>query len=64
MIAGAASSVEVWLDGAAVPALTFPSIDLGSAPIGVMQIGDTASGTWDIAFDDAAFGRAGSRSVW
>ena len=56
VINGASSSVQVWLDGAAVPDLTFPSIDLGTAPIGVMQIGDTANGTWDIAFDDAAFG--------
>lgn len=53
---GADSSVEVWLDGAAVPDLTFASIDLGTAPIGVLQVGDTATGTWDIAFDDAAFG--------
>ena len=56
-IAGAASSVEVWLDGALVSDLTFGSVDLGSAPIGVLQIGDTSSsGTWDVVFDDAAFG--------
>jgi len=52
---GPTSAVEVWLDGAAIPDLTFPTITLGSAPIGVMQIGDTTTGTWDVAFDDAAF---------
>jgi chitodextrinase len=54
---GTSSLVEVWLDGTAVPDLTFPSIDLGTAPIGVLQVGDSAtSGTWDVVFDDAAFG--------
>ena len=55
---GAASVVEVWLDGVAVPDLTFSSIDLGAvAGIGVLQIGDSStSGTWDVALDDAAFG--------
>jgi hypothetical protein len=53
---GASSVVEVWLDGAAVPDLTFAAIDLGTAPIGVIQIGDTTTtGTWDVLFDDAAF---------
>jgi hypothetical protein len=52
---GPSSVVEVWLDGVAVPDLTFAAIDLGTAPIGVIQIGDTANGTWDVVFDDAAF---------
>ncbi|MGH8859617.1 MAG: hypothetical protein ACRDVG_00020, partial [Jatrophihabitantaceae bacterium] len=47
--------VEVWLDGAPVPALTISGIDLGTAPVGVLQIGDTAVATADIRFDDAAF---------
>ncbi len=55
-INGAASAVEVWLDGSAVPDLTFNVTDLGSAPVGVLQIGDTVAGTWDIVFDDAALG--------
>ena len=56
---GASSAVEVWLDGVAVPDLTFAAIDLGAAPIGVLQIGDSATtGTWDIVFDDAAFGNS------
>jgi fibronectin type 3 domain-containing protein len=57
VIAGAVSSVQTWLDGSPVPDLTFQSIDLGTSPMGVLQIGDTtASGAWDVVFDDAAFG--------
>src|SRR5256886_2068237 len=49
--------VEVWLDGVAVPDLTFSSTNLGTAAMGVLQVGDTAtSGTWDVVLDDAAFG--------
>ncbi|MGH8960753.1 MAG: hypothetical protein ACRDWT_06020, partial [Jatrophihabitantaceae bacterium] len=56
-IAGPASSVQTWLDGAPVPGLTFASTDLGTSRIGVLQIGDTTnSGTWDVVFDGAAFG--------
>jgi fibronectin type 3 domain-containing protein len=55
---GAASTVEVWLDGVAVPDLTFPTTDLGAAgSVTVLQIGETApGGTWDVVFDNAAFG--------
>jgi hypothetical protein len=61
-INGASSTVEVWLDGVAVTDLS-QTVDLGTAPVGVMQIGDTVSGTWDIVFDDAALatGRIGLR---
>ena len=52
---GTSSVVETWLDGVAVPDLTFSGVNLGTAPIGVLQVGDTASGTWDVVFDDAAF---------
>jgi hypothetical protein len=45
----------VWLDGVLVPDLSSTAIDVGSSPIGVLQIGDTATGSWDIVFDDAAF---------
>ena len=48
--------VEVWLDGAAVPDLTRSGVNVGTAAIGSMQIGDTANGTWDVVFDDAGFG--------
>jgi len=54
---GTSSLVEVWLDGVAVPDLTLGNTSLGTAPIGVLQIGDTATtGTWDVVLDDAAFG--------
>jgi chitodextrinase len=56
LINGGSSVVETWLDGAPVAELSFASIDLGTAMIGVLQIGDTASGSWDVVFDDAAFG--------
>ena len=52
---GAASVVEVWLDGAAVPSLS-GSATLGTAPIGIFQIGETqAAQTYNVVFDDAAF---------
>lgn len=57
--AGELGTVEVWLDGAPVAALSSASVDVGSAPVAVMQIGDTAgngSGTgWDLVYDDAVF---------
>src|SRR5205807_1886460 len=46
--------VEVWLDGVAVPDLTFSSTNLGTAAMGVLQVGDnTTSGTWGVVLDDA-----------
>jgi len=56
-LSGTASTVEVWLDGAAVSALTsVGTATTTAASIGQMQIGETGSGTWDVLFDDAAFG--------
>ena len=55
--AGASSTVQVWLDGAPVPALS-GTVDLGSAgPVTVLQIGDNAASTkgWDVVYDDAMF---------
>ena len=53
---GASSTVEVWLDGALVTALSGP-VTLGSSPIGIFQIGETQTGRiYDVVFDDAAFG--------
>jgi len=46
----------VWLDGAAVPELTLAGVNLGANAMASMQIGDTTTGAWDVAFDDAAFG--------
>jgi chitodextrinase len=48
-------AVAVWLDGVAVAALTGP-MNLGTAPTGAFQIGETTVGrTYDVVFDDAAF---------
>jgi hypothetical protein len=54
-VAGAASLTQVWLDGSPVAVLATTQ-NLGSGPIGRMQIGDTQMGrTYNVAFDDAAF---------
>jgi len=56
-LSGTASTVEVWLDGAAVSALTsVATATTTAASIGQLQIGETGSGTWDVLFDDVAFG--------
>jgi fibronectin type 3 domain-containing protein len=55
---GASSRTEVWLDGVAVPELTFTDIDLGTNEIGRVELGDPAvDKTYDIAYDEAAVGR-------
>jgi fibronectin type 3 domain-containing protein len=51
-----AGTVEVWLDGATVSGLNQTGLNLGAKPIGVLQIGDTSNGTWNVAFDNAALG--------
>ncbi|MEI7860356.1 MAG: fibronectin type III domain-containing protein, partial [Acidimicrobiales bacterium] len=53
---GAASTVEVWLDGSLVTGLSNSATVMTAASIGQLQIGETASGTWDVLFDDAGFG--------
>jgi chitodextrinase len=57
ILMGASASdgtVEVWLDGTRV--MNSAGINVGTAAIGVLQIGDTAPGTnRDYVFDDAAF---------
>jgi hypothetical protein len=56
-IAGASSAVTTWLDGAVVGALT-RSESLGTTPIGVVQLGENATGrTFDVAFDDVEVSR-------
>jgi hypothetical protein len=53
---GASSTVEVWLDGTLVPSLS-GTYDLGAAgAVTSIQVGDTASVTYDLLLDDAAFG--------
>jgi N-acetylneuraminic acid mutarotase len=54
VVNGASSTVEVWLDGTKVNALT-KSTDLGTVAVGHIQIGDSvANRTYDVAFDDVA----------
>jgi hypothetical protein len=58
-IDGAASTQQVWLDGVSVDDLSARAIDLGTAPIGGIQIGEVQSGrTYVVAFDDVAFDTA------
>src|SRR5262249_19574368 len=57
-VAGAASSSEVWLDGAPVASLGVTQA-LGSDLIGALQLGDEATrGAWDVAFDGVDAGTA------
>ncbi len=52
VVSGATSSVEVWLDGVAVPALTTTQ-DLGTTPVAMIQLGENqAARTYDVVFDD------------
>lgn len=57
-INGASSTVEVWLDGSLVTDLSASGVTLGTTPVDQLQIGDTSNGTYDVIFDDAAFGTA------
>jgi Bacterial Ig domain len=52
-INGAASAVDATLDGNALPTLSLTGIDLGTNPIGELQLGDTNTAkTYDVFFDD------------
>jgi len=53
IVNGAASSVDVSLDGATVPDLALAGQNFGTNPITSLQLGETTTGrTYDIAFDD------------
>jgi hypothetical protein len=55
VVNGAASQTEVWLDGVAVNELT-TATDLGSQPVGRLQIGEVNTGrAYNVVFDDVAF---------
>lgn len=59
---GSASTVNVWLDGTLVSALS-GTVNLGTAgPVTTLQIGDTAKVTYDVVWDDvvAATSRIGN----
>jgi len=57
---GAASTTEVWLDGTPVGDLSLTT-NLGTNPIGRIELGDTNSSTtpraYNVAFDEVAFDR-------
>jgi hypothetical protein len=54
-ISGTSSTTKVWLDGSLVTALS-RTINLGTAPIAQLQVGQVQSGgTYNVVFDDAAF---------
>lgn len=54
---GAASTLEVWLDGVRVDALSSTAANLGATAMGRMQIGEVQSGrTYNVVYDDASFG--------
>ena len=58
-INGATSTVQVWLDGVQVGDLSSNAIDLGTTPVGGIQIGEVQAGrTYVVAFDDVAFDSA------
>jgi len=55
IINGTSGSVDVSLDGTAVPGLTLTGQNLGANPITALQLGDTSTGrTYTIDFDDVA----------
>ncbi|HEX4775192.1 MAG TPA: metallophosphoesterase [Acidimicrobiia bacterium] len=57
IVNGTSSTIEVWLDGVRVDALSSTGVNLGTAAVGRMQIGEVQSGrTYNVVFDDAAFG--------
>jgi hypothetical protein len=56
---GTSSAIEVWLDGVRLGDVSPSAVNLGTTPIGRMQIGEVQSGrTYDVVFDDAAFSLA------
>jgi hypothetical protein len=53
IVNGTSSTTEVWLDGTIVAALSSQSANLGTAPIGQIQLGENQTDrSYDVAFDD------------
>lgn len=53
IVNGTSSSLDVSVDGAAVPGLTLTGQNLGTSPIAKLQLGETTSGrSYDIVLDD------------
>jgi fibronectin type 3 domain-containing protein len=59
VVNGSSSQTDVWVDGVAVSDLSLSGIDLGTSPIGRLDLGDlnstTSPKTFDVAFDDVAY---------
>ncbi len=57
VVNGTSSSMEVWLDGARLSDISPTGVNLGTTPIGRLQVGEVQNGrTYDVVLDDAAFG--------
>jgi fibronectin type 3 domain-containing protein len=55
VVNGTASTIDVTMDGTAVPALTLTGQNLGTSPIARLQLGETSTErTYDIALDDVS----------
>jgi chitodextrinase len=53
IVSGTSSSVDVSMDGTAVPGLTLSGQNFGTSPIAKLQLGETSTGrTYDVALDD------------
>jgi hypothetical protein len=47
--------VEAWVDGSFTSALSGTSFNLGTDPVGIIQLGENSTGrTYDVRYDDAA----------
>ncbi len=56
LVNGTSSIVDVWLDGVRIDALSITT-NLGTSAVGRIQIGDVQTGrTYNVAYDDVAFG--------
>jgi hypothetical protein len=56
LVNGTTSTVGAWLDDVPVSALSSNAANLGTAPVGQLQIGEVQTGrTYDVVFDDAVF---------
>ncbi|HEX4777164.1 MAG TPA: metallophosphoesterase, partial [Acidimicrobiia bacterium] len=56
---GVSGVVEIWLDNTLVTDLSGAGVDVGTAPVGQLQIGEVQTAlTYDVVFDDVAFGTA------
>ena len=56
VVNGLSSQIEVWLDGTMVADLSQNGVNLGTNPLGRLELGDPSlSRTFDVAFDEVAY---------